>query len=50
MCFNPERKSIKMSKYSLLYIEDEIYIRTMVVEYLQQHFETIYQASTGKEA
>jgi len=39
-----------MSKYSLLYIEDEIYIRTMVVEYLQQHFETIYQASNGKEA
>ncbi len=39
-----------MSKYSLLYIEDEIYIRTMVVEYLQRYFQTIYQASNGKEA
>jgi DNA-binding response OmpR family regulator len=39
-----------MSKYSLLYIEDELYIREMVVEYLQPYFSTIYEANNGKEA
>ncbi|HFU76049.1 MAG TPA: response regulator, partial [Arcobacter sp.] len=36
-----------MSKYLLLYIEDELYIREMVVEYLQPYFSTIYEASNG---
>jgi len=39
-----------MSKYSLLYIEDEDYIREMVIEYLQPYFSSIYEASNGKEA
>jgi DNA-binding response OmpR family regulator len=39
-----------MSKYSLLYIEDEAYIREMVVEYLQPYFSNIYEADNGKKA
>lgn len=37
-------------KYSLLYIEDESFIREMVVEYLSDYFVTIYEATNGKEA
>jgi len=36
--------------YSLLYIEDEDYIREVVIEYLEELFSTIYEASNGKEA
>lgn len=39
-----------MSQYSLLYIEDESYIREMVVDYLEPFFSTIYEANNGKEA
>jgi len=37
-------------KYSLLYIEDESFIREMVVEYLSDYFVTIHEATNGKEA
>lgn len=40
----------KKLKYSLLYVEDEDYIREVVVEYLEEFFSTIYEASNGKEA
>jgi DNA-binding response OmpR family regulator len=40
----------KKLKYSLLYVEDENYIREVVVEYLEEFFSTIYEASNGKEA
>ncbi|NEW61700.1 response regulator [Sulfurovum sp. bin170] len=39
-----------MPKYTLLYVEDELRIRNMVVEYLQEHFSVIYEASDGEEA
>ena len=39
-----------MSKYSLLYIEDELHIRKMILDYLQEHFSIIYEASNGEEA
>ena len=39
-----------MSKYTLLYVEDELRIRKMVVEYLQEYFSVIYEASDGAEA
>jgi len=40
----------KKLNYSLLYVEDEDYIREVVVEYLEELFFTIYEASNGKEA
>jgi DNA-binding response OmpR family regulator len=40
----------KKINYSLLYVEDEDYIREIVVEYLEEFFQTIYEASNGKEA
>ena len=40
----------KKLKYSLLYVEDEDYIREVVVEYLEEFFSTIYEVSNGKEA
>jgi len=40
----------KKLNYSLLYVEDEDYIREIVVEYLEEFFSTIYEASNGKEA
>jgi DNA-binding response OmpR family regulator len=40
----------KKLNYSLLYVEDEDYIREVVVEYLEEFFLTIYEASNGKEA
>ena len=40
----------KKLNYSLLYVEDEDYIREIVVEYLEEFFQTIYEASNGKEA
>jgi DNA-binding response OmpR family regulator len=40
----------KKLNYSLLYVEDEDYIREVVVEYLEEFFQTIYEASNGKEA
>jgi len=40
----------KKLNYSLLYVEDEDYIREIVVEYLEEFFLTIYEASNGKEA
>ncbi|NEW61541.1 response regulator transcription factor [Sulfurovum sp. bin170] len=40
----------KKLNYSLLYVEDEDYIREVVVEYLEEFFSTIYEASNGKEA
>jgi len=39
-----------MSQYSLLYIEDETYIREMVTDYLEPYFSIIYEAENGKEA
>ena len=39
-----------MPKYSLLYVEDEPRIRSMVVDYLQNHFSIIYEASDGIKA
>ena len=40
----------KKLNYSLLYVEDEDYIREVVIEYLEEFFQTIYEASNGKEA
>ena len=40
----------KKLNYTLLYVEDEDYIREVVVEYLEEFFSTIYEASNGKEA
>ena len=41
---------LEKSKYSLLYVEDEPFVREMVVEYLEAFFSTIYEASNGVEA
>ncbi len=38
------------AKYSLLYVEDEAYIRKAVVLFLQDQFSHIYEAQDGKEA
>ena len=38
------------SNYSLLYVEDESSIREMVVDYLDEFFVDIYEASDGVEA
>ena len=37
-------------KYSLLYIEDEEYLRKAVVSYFEDEFRVIYEASNGIEA
>jgi DNA-binding response OmpR family regulator len=37
-------------KYSLLYIEDEAYLRKAVVSYFEDEFSVIYEASNGIEA
>ena len=41
---------IEKSKYSLLYVEDEVAVREMVVEYLEEIFSDVYEASNGVEA
>jgi len=41
---------LEKSKYSLLYVEDEPFVREMVVEYLESFFSTIYESSNGVEA
>ena len=41
---------IEKSKYSLLYVEDEVSIREMVLEYLEVFFSELYEASNGVEA
>ena len=41
---------LNQSKYSLLYVEDESATREMVVEYLSDYFQDIYEASNGVEA
>lgn len=40
----------QLAKYSLLYIEDEVFVREMVIEYLEEFFSTVYEASNGIEA
>jgi len=40
----------QLAKYSLLYIEDEAFVREMVIEYLEEFFTTVYEASNGIEA
>ena len=37
-------------RYSLLYVEDEEFIRSVVVSFLEDHFCEIYEASSGQEA
>jgi len=41
---------IEQPKYSLLYVEDEVSVREMAVEYLELFFVDIYTASNGEEA
>ena len=41
---------IEKTKYSLLYVEDEVAVREMVVEYLEVFFVKVYMASNGVEA
>jgi len=41
---------IEKTKYSLLYVEDEVDVREMVVEYLEVFFVKVYMASNGVEA
>ena len=41
---------LKKSKYSLLYVEDEAFIRRIAISYLRPYFSEIYEASDGKEA
>lgn len=41
---------LEESKYSLLYVEDEFSTREMVVEYLSDFFQNIYEARNGVEA
>jgi DNA-binding response OmpR family regulator len=40
----------KEAKYSLLYVEDEEFIRGVVAEFLQNYFKEIFQAGAGDEA
>lgn len=40
----------KSRDFTLLYVEDEIFIRKNAIEYLSDQFLQIYQASDGKEA
>jgi len=44
------KELIEKTKYSLLYVEDEVDVREMVVEYLEVFFLDIYTASNGVEA
>ena len=45
------KASIKiMKQYSILYVEDEINIRTHIVEFLQRYFKVIYEAGSSEEA
>lgn len=41
---------IEKSNHTLLYVEDEPMIREMAVEYLQNFFRQVYEASNGLEA
>jgi DNA-binding response OmpR family regulator len=41
---------IEKSKYSLLYVEDELAVREIVLEYLEEFFSDVYEASNGVEA
>jgi len=50
LCFKKGKKLIEQPKYSLLYIEDEVSVREMAVEYLELFFVDIYTASNGEEA
>jgi len=43
-------KNLKQSKYSLLYVEDEVEMREVTVMFLKHYFQDIYEASDGKEA
>jgi DNA-binding response OmpR family regulator len=38
------------AKYSLLYVEDEAYVRKAVISFLENQFTKIYEAEDGKEA
>jgi DNA-binding response OmpR family regulator len=38
------------ARYTLLYIEDEVYLREMVVSFLEDYFSEIYEAGDGREA
>ena len=40
----------KDAKYSLLYVEDDKLIRSVVVEFLKEYFSQIYEAKDGVEA
>ncbi|MCK4442130.1 MAG: response regulator [Sulfurovaceae bacterium] len=41
---------LKKSKYTLLYVEDEAFIRRIAVSYLRPYFADIYEAEDGIEA
>ena len=41
---------LKKSKYTLLYVEDEAFIRRIAISYLRPYFLEIYEASDGVEA
>ena len=41
---------LKRSEYTLLYVEDEDFIRRIAVSYLRPYFAEIYEASDGVEA
>ena len=41
---------LKRSKYTLLYVEDEDFIRRIAISYLRPYFAKIYEASDGVEA
>ncbi|MCK4441701.1 MAG: response regulator, partial [Sulfurovaceae bacterium] len=43
-------KMLKKSKYTLLYIEDEAFIRRIAISYLRPYFADIYEAEDGVEA
>jgi DNA-binding response OmpR family regulator len=41
---------LKKSKYTLLYVEDEAFIRRIAISYLKPYFVEIYEAEDGEEA
>jgi DNA-binding response OmpR family regulator len=41
---------LKKSKYTLLYVEDEAFIRRIAISYLRPYFSEIYEAEDGVEA
>jgi len=43
-------QNLEKSKYTLLYIEDEVEMRELTVMFLQHYFREIYEASDGEEA